>query len=166
MNENQQNLLTIGLIFLSIFLATGNLWPRLTVRHTPIKVETPHITVSISGAVQEPGVYELPWGSRLADLIELAGGLSYDAESTLINPAELLDANSNVFIPYITIYKGEGLISLNSATQTELETLPGIGPSTANKIILNRPYHNLEDLLRVSGIGEKTLERLRPLIKP
>ncbi len=166
MSEKQQNLLTISLIFLSIFLALGNLWPRLTIRNTPIRVEKPNITVAISGAVQVPGVYELPWGSRLTDLITEAGGLSYDAESTLINPAELLDTGSNIFIPSITIYKGEDLISINSATQVELESLPGIGPSTANKIVRGRPYNRLEDLLRVSGIGEKTLDRLRPLIRP
>ena len=166
MSEKQQNLLTISLIFLSTFLALGNLWPRFTIRNTPIKVEKPNITVAISGAVELPGVYELPWGSRLTDLITKAGGLRYDAESTLINSAELLDTGSNIFIPYATLYKGESLISINSATQAELETLPGIGPSTASKIIRSRPYNRLEDLLRVSGIGEKTLDRLRPLIKP
>ena len=166
MSEKQQNWLTAALIFLSISLALGNLWPRLTIRHTPIKVEKPNITVAISGAIKTSGVYELPWGSRLEDLITAADGLRYDAESTLINPAELLDDSSNIFIPYITVYKGEGLISINSATQTELESLPGIGPSTASKIISGRPYNNLEDLLEVSGIGEKTLERLRPLIRP
>lgn len=166
MTEKQQNGLTISLIFLSIFLAIANLWPRLTVRKVPIEIEKPNITVAISGAISSPGVYELPWGSRIEDLVIAAGGLQYDAEETLVNFAELLDTGSNIFIPYRTIYKGEGLISINSATQAELESLPGIGPSTASKIIKGRPYNRLEDLLKVSGIGEKTLERLRLLIKP
>jgi competence protein ComEA len=62
---------------------------------------------------------------------------------------------------------GEGslVVNVNSATQEQLETVPGIGPSLASLIIAGRPYHSVDDLLRISGIGERTLESMRPFMK-
>ena len=87
MTPRQEILLTWSLLALCALLVGINLAPRLTVQRVEIERVQPDITVSVSGAVRSPGVYTLPWGSRLQNLIMAAGGLSPDAERTLINPA-------------------------------------------------------------------------------
>ena len=67
-------------------------------------------------------------------------------------------------VPRLRTESGDIRISLNSATAAELESLPGVGPATARRIIAGRPYGRVDDLIRVSGIGPKTLERLRPRV--
>ncbi len=142
-----------------------NLAPRLTVQRVEIERVQPDITVSISGAVRSPGVYTLAWGSRLQDLIAAAGGLSSEAETTLINPAAPLTAGGAVFVPSQQTAAGEARISLNSASEGDLDRLPGIGPALAERIVARRPFSSVEDLLNVPGIGAVTLEKLRPLVK-
>ena len=127
---------------------------------------TPQLTVAINGAVSRPGSYQLEWGARIADLLAAAGGLHPGAESSLVNPAALLAADEVIFIPWARTDAGDDLISLNSAHAWELERLPGIGPAMAARIEADRPFAEVDDLLRVSGIGAVTLERIRPLVKP
>lgn len=165
----RQHIITVVLLLCCLILTTVALVPRITRRQVAIQLEQPNIRVAISGAVQREGVYELPWGSTVDDVLEQAGGFRSGAERSLVNLAELLDEGSNVYIPYRQSRQSiSGIterISLNSASALELEQLPGVGPSTAQKIIEGRPYSRVEDLLRVSGIGEITLERLRPLVR-
>ena len=156
--------LTWGLTAICIVTALLNLLPRLSVRNNAVKHERPEMTVAVEGAVASPGVYRLPWGARVTDLIGRAGGLTPQAERKLINLADPLVAGEVVVVPNRTTPAGDTRIDVNSASLAQLETLPGVGPATARKIIAGRPYARLEDLLRVSGIGPKTLERLRSLI--
>ena len=166
MTVKQENLLTWGLVGLCAALVVLNLWPRLVVQRVEVAEETPDITVSVAGAVRSPGVYTLPWGSRLENLVEAAGGLTSSAEKTLLNLAAPLDTGDTIFVPTAQTERGEARVSLNSATLEELDTLPGVGPATAQKIIAARPFNSVDDLLDVSGIGPATLEKLRPLVKP
>ena len=147
----------------------------------PVPTERP-IVVHITGAVPRPGVYALAQGARVQDGISAAGGFLAIANKTGINLARLLEDGEQLDIPYL---EGEApivlddpqvteapssseLININTASQTELETLPGIGPTTAQKIIqyreANGPFVNIEDIINVSGIGPGTFERIKDLI--
>jgi len=146
----------------------------------PVPTETP-IVVHITGAVPRPGVYALPQDARVQDAISAAGGFLADAEKTGINLARILDDGEQLDIPFVegaslvlptpgpeVITSGSELININTASQPELESLPGIGPTTAQKIIAyreaNGPFINPEDIINVSGIGPGTYERIKDLI--
>ena len=149
-------------------------------------VEPINIICDISGEVINPGVYTLPTDSRLIDLIDAAGGLSEYADINSINRARLLVDGEKVYIPKMgeesTISWIEsinnnsaepqtganvssGKININTATSEELETLPNIGPVTAGKIIdyrtENGGFKSIEELKNVSGIGEKTFQKIQ-----
>ena len=163
---SQENILTGALMGLCLALTVINLAPRLLVRTVAIEQIQSTITVSISGAIREPGVYELPWGTRLEDLVLKAGGLRADAEESLVNLAQPLDTGRSIFIPFYDTDEGDERISLNEASARELQFLPGVGEATAERIIDGRPYRSVEDLLKVSGIGPKTFSELEGYIKP
>ena len=165
MTPRQETLITWSLVALCALLVGLNLAPRLTVQRIEIERVQPNITVSVSGAVRLPGVYTLAWGSRLQDLVTAAGGFSAEAEETLVNLAAPLTAGSAVFVPSARTETGETRVSLNSASERELDRLPGIGPALAERIVAARPFSSVEDLLNVSGIGAATLEKLRPRVK-
>lgn len=134
------------------------------------------IFADIEGAIQKPGVYELSSGARVEDLLIAAGGLSAEADRELIekslNQAQKLTDGAKIYIPK----KGEGLqsqkaqsgvlntqkelVNINTASKTELEALWGIGPVTAQKIIDNRPYQNVEDLLTKKILGSNVYQRI------
>nr|WP_286181287.1 helix-hairpin-helix domain-containing protein [Bacillus sp. ISL-37] len=134
----------------------------------------------IKGAVVNPGVYEINEGGRVIDLIELAGGLAKDADPAAINFALYVQDEMAIYVPRIgenvsaalPVQVGEaagnGTVNLNSAGSSELQTLPGIGPAKAEAIIeyreTNGPYKSIEDLKEISGIGDKTFEKLKDLI--
>lgn len=164
--SNHENILTASLMGLCLALTVINLAPRLLVRTIDVEQVQTTITVSISGAIREPGVYELPWGTRLEDLVVRAGGLRADAEESLVNLAQPLDTGRSIFIPFYDTDEGDERISLNEASQRELQLLPGVGEATAKRIMNGRPYRNIEDLLKVSGIGPKTFSDLKDYIKP
>ncbi len=146
----------------------------------PVPTQKPMI-VHITGAVPRPGVYALPQGARVQDGISAAGGFLAEAEKTNINLAQALEDGEKIDIPFI-----EGaspvlvtplpevetitteLVNINTASIAELDTLPGIGPTTAQKIIdyreQNGPFVNIEDIVNVSGIGPASYERLKDLI--
>ncbi|MBX3014909.1 MAG: ComEA family DNA-binding protein [Caldilineaceae bacterium] len=164
--------------------------PTLAPSPTPLPTATPApIMVFVSGAVLRPGLYGLAADARVADAVAAAGGLAAEANAAIVNQAERLWDGVQVHVPSLaatTTLAPEppsgvsgnlansdpaaatsgsgGLININTATATELETLPGIGPSKAAAIIANRPYNAIDELDRVPGIGVRTLEQLRPLV--
>jgi competence protein ComEA len=174
----------------------GSIWLASSPpRGNPIQLLPPPtsapIQVHVSGEVEIPGVYALPVDSRVEDAILAAGGFSKDANDLALNLAAILEDGSQISVaakqppPKPSTTKGvnqvdeerEGqlppsnpgaLVNINSASQDELETLPGIGPVTAQKIIefreLNGPFIGIEDIQKVSGIGPATFEKLRDLI--
>lgn len=129
--------------------------------------------VDVKGAIRKPGVYEMDMESRVNDVIQMAGGFSENANQTQVNLAQKVQDEMIIVVPTEgeevqtsgEMGGGTGAIRINYATQEEIETLNGIGPSKAQAIIQYRDEHGLfrtvEDLLEVSGIGEKTLENLR-----
>ena len=164
---------------------------RPSQRSTPISVSTPlptlapaptptraPIRVYVSGAVHEPAVYELPPGSIVKDAIDAAGGPASDADLDRINLALELRDQQQVYVPRRDeanppppVSGGEAaeeLVNINAATAAELETLPGIGPVTADSILeyreTNGPFERIEDIQNVPGIGPATFEGMKDLI--
>jgi competence protein ComEA len=163
--KHRENLVMWGLLAVCLCLTAFNVLPKLQMNKSQLNRAQLNITVSVAGEVKQPGTYTLPWGSKTEDAIRSAGGLSENAEASLVNLAEPLDTGEQVFVPtHVDAETGTERISVNSASATLLDTLPGVGPATAQHIIEGRPYSSLEDLLEVKGIGEKTLEKLRPFI--
>lgn len=157
------------------------------------KILEKKIIVHIAGAVKNEGVVELKESSRIEDAIEAVGGITEEADMTNINLAYILEDGQKIYIPtkedtntgYITKENGEDIITnmkiedksmkeekskvnINNANQVELETLPGIGPSTALKIINyrkeNGKFKNIEDIKNVPGIGESKYEQIKDSI--
>ncbi len=147
----------------------------------PAPAPAPALVVDVAGAVRRPGLYRLPPGSRVADALSRAGGPTRRADTSLVNLAAPLADGIQVVVPR----RGEGAVSgpgaggaaavqgpvhLNSASATDLDALPGIGPVTAQKIVDYRtqhgPFSALEDLDAIPGIGPARIEQLRGLAAP
>jgi competence protein ComEA len=138
-------------------------------------VESHTVTVHVAGEVREPGVVELPFGARVVDAIEAAGGATASARLTALNLAAALTDGAQVLVPSaaedvgVGATRSDGTVAVNRATPTELEALPGVGPVLASRIVEHReahgPFQTAEDLLDVPGIGESILARLRPLVR-
>jgi len=149
----------------------------------PLPTPTPApIRIHVSGAVRTPDVYELPPGSIVRDAVEAAGGPAGDADLDHINLAVELWDQQQVYVPC----RGEKdppppvsgneptggpavrLVNINTATAAELETLPRIGPTTAQHILEYREaegtFETIEDIQNVSGIGSATFDGLENLI--
>lgn len=132
------------------------------------------IDVHVAGWVMSPGVVQLPGGAIVADAVEAAGGLKAGAQAHAINLAASVVAGDQIFVPgpgndEPEGLSGDGLISVNRATASDLEALPGVGPVLAERIVAyreeNGPFRAPEDLLDVPGIGESKLASIRDLIR-
>jgi len=134
------------------------------------------VVVHVVGAVVDPGVVSLPASSRVQDALVLAGGALEEAELAGVNLARIVFDGEQIVVPrkgepvVSASAEGSGPISLSRADQAALETLPRIGPATAERIIAWReehgPFQSVEDLLAVSGIGPATLEGLADRVVP
>jgi competence protein ComEA len=140
------------------------------------------LQVYVVGEVIQPGVYMLTPGSRVQDSIQMAGGFLPDANLQALNLAAFLEDGERVFVPKITDDPVSGnnnlpemasteiyiLIDINTADQSELESLPEIGPATALEIIAyrekNGAFQSIEEIENVPGIGPKTFEKIKELI--
>lgn len=131
-------------------------------------VTSPVVAVHVSGAVAEPGVVSVAADGRIADAVRLAGGVTSDADLAALNLAAPLRDGDQVIVPR----RGEESaapasagIDLNRASASELESLPGVGPVLAGRIVAFRDEHGafseVEDLLDVPGIGEAKLDQMR-----
>lgn len=142
------------------------------------------IVVDVKGAVAYPNVYTLEDGQRLIDAITLAGGYTPDADSRLLNHAQRLTDEAVIYVPKVGeeppefelpndgTSDDEGavsqLVNINTADETQLQTLTGVGPAKSSAIVKYRTnegaFQVIEDLMNVSGIGEKTFEALSDFI--
>jgi competence protein ComEA len=136
--------------------------------------DTQTIRVHISGAVVAPGVVQLRSDAIVADAVAAAGGAVETADLTSINLAATLRAGERIVVPD-SLHQGAGIVhgfeegvDLNAATASELESLPGVGPVLAERIVAFRtergPFLAVEDLLDVPGIGESKLSQMRDAI--
>lgn len=160
------------------YASTTALAPAVT---TSVVSDT--LVVHVAGEVADPGVHELPAGSRVVDAIEAAGGLTAEADGARINLAAPVSDGERVYVPKVgevapPVVVGSaggggsgasaGPVNLNSADEAALDALPGVGPATAAAIIDHRRqigrYTSVDQLLDVRGIGEAKLEQLRPLV--
>ncbi|MCA9952215.1 MAG: helix-hairpin-helix domain-containing protein [Anaerolineales bacterium] len=158
---------------------------------TPEPTSTPGpIKVFVNGAVIVENTYTLPPDSRVEAAIEAAGGFAPDANRSVINLAQSLDDGMQVYVPTLTEDPGEppivvmprsggsdtildtavtnGIININTADANALESLPGVGPSTAEKILeyreANGPFTTIEDIMQVPGIGEGKFAEMQNFI--
>jgi competence protein ComEA len=134
------------------------------------------VVVDVAGAVRRPGVYRMPAGARVVDAIDRAGGPAGDAMLEGINRAARLADGQQVVVPAqgpagtAATATEDGPISLGSATAEQLDTIDGIGPVTAAKIVEYRDQHgglaSVDQLDQMSGIGPVTMESLRARLQP
>ena len=152
------------------------------------------VVIHITGSVKNPGIVKLKEGSRIEDAIEAAGGLTENADITKVNLAYVVEDGTKIKIPsaseedigdedIIDSKSGDNIIieentvssnnstqtiNINKATEKEFETLPGIGPSLASKIIeyrnQNGKFGSIEDIKNVNGIGDNKYEKIKDLI--
>ena len=147
------------------------------------------LVVYVSGAVARPDIYTMPVGSRLRDAIQAAGGLSSQADPQSLNLAAFLEDGMKIQVVQIVktpiaagamtgtsnssatgLSQGvaSSLVNINTASQQELDTLAGIGPALAQRIIAYRtakgPFTKIEDIQNVSGIGAVTFEKIKDMI--
>lgn len=128
------------------------------------------IYVHVAGEVNSPGLYALSVGSRVEDAIELAGGLTKLAFEQSVNLARMVSDGEQIVVLSKSQVSGSGnaseFISLNNATLEQLESLPGVGPSLAARIIEHRnaigSFSDISQLREVSGIGEKLYAKISP----
>jgi competence protein ComEA len=136
------------------------------------KAVTGEIFVHVAGEVKNPGLYAVRVGSRVEDAIELAGGMTKSAFEQSVNLARMVsDGEQIVVLDKSQVASGGGaseFISLNNATAEQLESLPGVGPSLAARIIEHRnaigSFSDLTQLRDVSGIGEKLYAKISVLL--
>ena len=179
-----------------LFLRTPESDEATIVIHTPTVAPTatlaPTMTlapmrVHVSGAVLHPGVYSLAQGSRVQEVLELAGGVAEDADLDRINLAAWVSDGQKVHVPKqgeadlpvmqssagpvtgsVVDLGGSGKVNINTASAEELDTLPGIGPAYAERIIRYRQEHgsfeSIEQIMEVKGIAEGKFEDLKDLI--
>ena len=156
-------------------LSAGVIWLAASRPHgepvTLLPTATPGmLTVYVSGAVALPGVYSLPAGSRADAAVQAAGGFLPGAEEENINLAKPLEDGQQIDVPGIvdTSHVNAGRVNINTATVTELDALPGIGPTTAQAIvdyrIQNGPFQSVQDLQNVPGIGPATFANIEDYI--
>ena len=143
---------------------------------TDIALQT--LMVDVAGAVVNPGVYSLPLNSRVVEAIKAAGGLKKGADTSDINQARILKDGEQIYVyPGATAFsrstgtpvRKNGPIMINRATAKDFESLDGIGPVLANRIVTyrksNGPFTAVEDLLKVQGIGQSKFAQFKEKLR-
>ncbi|HEY4695004.1 MAG TPA: ComEA family DNA-binding protein [Candidatus Nanoarchaeia archaeon] len=184
--EKYQLPLILGLLGV-VFIGLGFLGPKISqpkkeeiVLESTKETEGKNIKVDVSGAVKNPGVYSLDEAARVSDAIAAAGGFSLevdpnwvaknvnlaakltDGQKLYVNT--LADASSNTSTQILGTQTANSTININTASEETLDTLPGVGPVTAEKIISGRPYQKTEDLLNRKIVGQATYEKIKDKI--
>lgn len=197
-----------AILILIVFVVLGTIWTSVTTPYKDSSVgnnsdemvvsqsensdseganeaNTSTLFVHIAGSVKNPGLYELPQGSRVSDAVSAAGGMSEDANTSSVNLArQLTDGEQIIVASNEDILaatetgtsngspsgqaSSQGKVNINTASAEELMTLDGVGEATADKIIAyrqeNGPFARIEEIKEVSGIGEKKFEAMKDAI--
>lgn len=197
LNRNNIGWIIIGFLIGCVVTAVG-LTLSKRVQPAPIVIEPPaptatpgSIRVFVNGEVGAPGVYTLSYGAILEEAIEAAGGFTAEAETAVVNLAQSVSDGTQIYVPAkgevaaepaptgsdpatagAVTTSGAGasgdLININTVVAEALDTLPGVGPSTAQKIIdhrtANGPFASIEAIKDVSGIGDAKFNQIKDLI--
>jgi len=145
-------------------------------------VSTRFVVVDVAGAVHKPGVYRIPEGSRIADAITVAGEVTEKADADylerVMNRAAIVKDGAKLYIPVygnsgnsgnsipgqnspVILSTASSRININTSTASELDTLPGVGVATAEKIIRNRPYQTLEELVSKKSVSRTVFDGIK-----
>jgi competence protein ComEA len=166
-----------------VFVHAGAAVPAQPLPAAPLTtapVAPTQVVVDVVGAVRRPGLYRLVQGARVADALRRAGGATRRADLSLVNLAQLVADGEQVVVPRrgaaaaaggtAGASPATGPVHLNSATAEQLDTLPGVGPVTAQKIVDYRAKHgafsSVDELDAIPGIGPARLDQLRDLVAP
>lgn len=163
--------LLLGLLLAGILWLTARQPGGDAVALRPPPTPAP-VSVHVTGAVVSPGIYTLPKNSRVADAVDAAGGFLPIADDENINLAAILEDGARLTIEKVDFYSTDASstirVNINTASLEELDTLPGIGPSTAQAIIDYRrqfgEFQRADEITEVTGIGPATYERIKDLI--
>ncbi|CAB4535979.1 unannotated protein [freshwater metagenome] len=169
----------VGLLVLSSFVVfRGSSKEVIAAPLIPIEVSIPEVTVDVAGAVNNPGVYSLPAQSRVIDALRAAGNSVTGSDLSDLNLARVVKDGEQIYVnPTVRSANGKriikkiiprGPININRATAREFDSLVGIGPVIAKRIVeyrrVNGPFMTIEDLEKVSGIGSAKFEELKSKI--
>ena len=163
----------------ALFVSRGSSQEVIAAPILDIAAVAPLLVVDVAGAVIKPGVYSLPPGSRVVDAIQAARGIKKGADTSDMNQARLLKDGEQIYVyPAAQASSGTGSkrvvrkngpIMINRASVKEYESLDGIGPVLAQRIVtyrkVNGPFAAIEDLMKVSGIGPKTFEKFKAKLR-
>ncbi len=181
--EQYKITIVLGLVG-TLLIGLGFLLPNLKNEKKPIVIENSNqnskeesIKVDIEGAIKNPGVYSLNLGARILDVIYAAGGFTETTDSDWltknINLAALVEDGEKIYInalgeetanPEVKSVQTQGKININTASSSQLDNLPGIGEKTSAKIIDNRPYKSVNDLLSRKVVGNSTFNKIKDLV--
>ena len=171
-----------GLVLLisALFVARGSS-QEVVAAPAPLEIEevvVQTLMVDVAGAVVNPGVYSLPLNARVFEAIKAAGGLKKGADASDVNQARILKDGEQIYIYLATtssatgvkkVVRKNGPIMINRATVKEFESLDGIGPVLAGRIVAfrkaNGPFTVIEDLLKVPGIGANTFAKFKAKLR-
>ena len=167
------------LLIISFFIVIrGNGQPPEIEITSPVIVQEVEIFVDVAGAVNNPGVYSLSGKSRVIDAIKAAGDSAPGADLSTINLARIVSDGEQIYVDSASTYRSSGSvkknvrvgpINLNRATKSQLDTLDGIGPVIAQRIIdyrkVNGPFLTIDDIQKVSGIGTAKFAQIKSKIQ-
>ena len=171
--------MTIGAILISLNSAKPyeSTSESVTIEEPSSSIEEPSVFVHVVGEVEKPGIYIVATRARVFDAIIAAGGFTKSADQSTVNLAREVSDGEQVVVMAAGAQSGSAtaqtsaqaaLISLNRASQLELEALPGVGPTLAGRMIdwrtANGGFKKKEDLLKVSGIGNKMFDGMKDLV--
>jgi competence protein ComEA len=179
--RQKRALLIIGslILVLSVFIvARGNSQPDEAMEVIPITIAEPEIFVDVTGAVNKPGVYTLTGKSRVIDAIKAAGDSAPGADLSTINLARVLNDGEQIYVDSTVVNSNgmrvskavrSGPININRATARQLDTLDGVGPVIAQRIVdyrkINGSFLTIDDLQKVSGIGAAKFAQIKAKVR-
>lgn len=186
-----QNKIPIALSFVGLVLIIGGMFSSGLTKSTPAKLTIPkeslvksedlsQLEVDVSGAVNNPGVYSLPTDAPIEDAIKIANGFAPKANqeyiSKSVNLSQKVSDGQKIYIPFagesgVVLSAAIGnssstssLIGVNSASADQLDSLPGVGPVTAQKIISSRPFGSLEELTTKKAVSKSVFDKIKDQI--
>lgn len=164
----------VGLVLMGWSVWQGKKEEEVKVEYIQAEEERVWLWVDVGGAVERPGVYEIERGSRIKDGLIAAGGLADEADrdyvSKIINLASEVEDGEKIYIPFkgqeesVVMGMATNLVNLNTASESELDTLWGVGEKRVGDIINGRPYKSVEDVIEKGVLTESIVEKNRELL--